>query len=1077
MVSASGDSGEHFEWRLYLLGAYHLALEGERPVGGEFESNKVRALLAYLVVEGEKRHSRDTLASLLWPDVLDTVARKNLRQALSNLRKVLGDTRAETPHVLVDRHTVWLNPERPIWSDVGEFITLMGTVERHRHRDLERCPACAYRLQRAVNLYRDEFLSGFAVGQSAPFDDWMVLTRERLHQQAVRALEVLVRHYELAGQIEKAQQCAEHLVRLDPWREEVYVNLMRLLAARGQRSAALRVFQQCQRVLCEEFGVEPAPATKALVRRIQAGETAFEVPELPPATLPPEFTPFVGRRHEVLELSDYLVHPETRLLTITGPGGVGKTRLAVQVGKFVRVSFADGVVFVPLAGTEGEHAAVVAIADALKVPLRHAENPLEELVRALADRQLLLILDNFDHLLETREDVAAILQHTEGVVLLVTSRRPLGLQAERVYTLGGLPYPSSANGELHPRTPDAVHLFVERAQRVMPAFRYEGETRQHVDFICRLAEGLPLAIELAAASVRRLSCAHLAEQMAQGLDVLRAEWADVSPHHRSIRSAFEYSWRLLSPEEQTAFARLSVFRGAFSAEAANRVAGATESVLGELVAASLVTPEGEAYYRLHELLRQFGAEKLGAARPEIQNRLAAHYASFLEAQRPLVKTAQQVAAFDRIAREFDNVRAAWLWAVEAFRLEDLQRMMQPLYLFLEGQSRYLEGLTLFRRAVERLEEDEEAVPPPILWGVRLRLAVFRYRTGDYGGAEAALQACCRAFQDLGALDEELFAWQTLGNIAHLRADYATSERALQRALELAYRLEDGHAVSTALNTQGLNALMSGEYTRALELLDESLAVLNGGGDPWSTAVRLANRGIALRYLGRYDEAKRTFAEALSLWRQLNSLYGEALCYNNLGLVAVDEKRWEEAAAFYRQCVDASEKLGSPEGVAAGLNNLGKVMVELGNFREAQKCFQRARAIRERLGDRRGLLSIVSNEGELARRQGQPRVAWERWFHVLREAPKHGVPTLALDSLYGLASLLAEAGRFQEAATVLYFVVGHAAAAQVTRTWAQQKLDEVVPHLAPPAHEQARHQARALTLEEISSLLTTVRPDV
>ena len=1056
-------------WRLYVLGTYDLRRGDESAVS--FESNKVRALLAYLVVEPEVRHSRDTLATLLWPDVPDAVARKNLRQALSNLRKVLGDVRAGSPYLLVNRHTVTLNPERPLWSDVGEFMRLWRAVEHHSHRAMERCPACAQRLQKAVDLYRGDFLAGFAVKHSNPFDDWLILTRERFHHQVVRALEILLHYYELAGELEAAQQCAEHLVRLDPWREEVYAELIRVLAARGRRSEALRVFKQCEEMLQQELNVSPSESTRLLVKRIQVGTPPFDVSPAP-TNLPPEFTLFFGREAELLELTDYLVRPETRLITITGPGGVGKTRLALQVGSSVRAGFAHGVFFVPLVGVEGDVDLISAIAHALNLSLRQFPDPLDELVRLLADREVLLILDNYDHLMETRESLATLLRKTRAVVALVTSRRPLDLQVERVFPLYGLPYPS-ADGEGQGERCEAVRLFVERAQRVKPAFRYAGEDRHHVDRICRLAEGLPLAIELAAASVRQASCAQVAEQMAQGLDGLQVDWIDVDPRHRSLRRAFEQSWRLLSSEEQALFARLAVFRGAFSADAAAHVVGATQELLAALELASLITPVDDDMYRVHELLRQFAAEKLAPDEAHLlQRRHCAHYAAFLREQGELILSDRQLDALHRIEREFDNVRLAWKWATEGACLEELEHMEHPLYLFLEAKGRYIEGMALFQHTREHLERLEAHVPALLLWRVRLRLATFLYRTGDYSGAEALLQECCRAFHDYGWVKEEQIAWQTLSNVAHLQGKYQVSNEMARKALQLAMRVEEGYAVSMALNTLGLGAFMQGNYEEALALFRQSQEHVH---DPWSLAVRLTNQGLVAYALGRYAEARSLYEQALAHWQEVGSAYGQAMCYNNLGLVAEAQRRWEEADLHYRRSIAICERLGVQEGVAAGLNNLGNVLVQLGDLENARQCYERAQDIRKQLDDRRGLISVANNLAALARRQGHPAEARSKWVHVLREALRHNVTPLALDSLYGLATLLADEGRYQEAALLLHLVQGHPSAVQATRDMAAELLDQIEAHVSDEQREEARRRAASLTLDQAEQLVRSFWP--
>ncbi len=1051
------------ERRLYLLGTCFLAGGGEPQV--EFESNKVRALLAYLVVGRSQRHSRDALASLLWPDLSDVAARKNLAQALFNLRKVLGDPHAWTPHLLVDRQAVQLNPARPLWSDVGEFVALLEAVERHPHRALERCPTCAWRLERAVTLYRGEFLAGLTVKRSSTFDDWLALTRERLHQQAVQALEALVRHYALTGRLNVAQQYAERLVRLDPWREECYAQLMRLLAAQGQRSAALRVFKQCEQMLQEEFGADPSPATCTLAQRIRANDPTLQEPlPPPPLDLPPQLTTFVGREAELLEIGDLLAQPDCRLLTLVGPGGVGKTRLALQAGRMMRFGFADGVFFVPLASTEGEQALSLAVVNALKVIPRHAETPLEALIKALGHKEVLLILDNFDHLVESTAELVALLEHTQRVAALVTSRRVLGIAEERVYRVAGLSYPPAEREALAGEW-DAVRLFVERARQKVPDFHCEGETCRHVAHICRLAEGLPLAIELAAASLRALPCGEVARRMAHDLDVLTVEWPDLPSRHRSIERAFEHSWRLLAPASQATFARLSVFRGGFTAEAAVRVAGARPQDLADLVDASFLVREADGRFHLHELLRQFAAQKLGDEKDEVARRHSTFFAEAAEARRPHLRDRRQLEALRWMAREFDNLRAAWTWAVEHEDPDRLAPLVEPLYHFLERQSRFEEGRVLFTRATEALTADAGK----LFWRVQLRRATFLYRTGHYAEAEAWLNTCQETFHALQMYEEEVAAWQTLGNIAYLRGDYQAAEAHLARALEGGRRLEEGRAIGDALNTLGLVACMKGQYARARELLLESLEALEAIDAPWECALPLNNLGIVCYALGAYGQARKHYRQALRLWQEQGRTEFVASCHNNLGLVAEAQGKLEEARREYRQALDTLRYLHSPTADAAVLNNLGNVEAKLGNFEAAEACYRRSLALRQQLGERRGMLSVMNNLGSLAWLQGDHQTALARAHEVVRGALDAQLAPVALDGFCLLAEIRAAEGHLREAAVLLHLVVNHPATIHGTRDQATKKLAEIQPHLTAEERHQAEAQAASLTLEAAARL--------
>jgi len=333
-----------------LLGPLQITRDGARVNG--LESNKVRALLAYLAVERDRPHPRDALVGLLWPDLPDAAARHNLRQALANLRQAIGDRAVQPPLLQIDREAIQLNPSGDYEIDVAAFAALLDACDQHLHRHTETCRSCAQRLQQAAALYRGSFLDQFFLNDSAAFEEWMLLKREWLHQRALAALAQLAGYHERRGEYELVQQRARRQLALDPWHEASHRQLMRVLAASGQRSAALVHYATCQRVLAAELGVAPEEETTALYERIQRGaDVAPPRGARPTDTLtahtPP--TPLIGRETELAQLAERLEGRSCRLLTLVGAGGIGKTRLALQAASNLGASFPDGVTVVPLA--------------------------------------------------------------------------------------------------------------------------------------------------------------------------------------------------------------------------------------------------------------------------------------------------------------------------------------------------------------------------------------------------------------------------------------------------------------------------------------------------------------------------------------------------------------------------------------------------------------------------------------------------------------------------------------------------------------------------------------------------------
>ena len=381
---------------LFLLGPFQVTLGGKPATG--LESNKIRALLAYLTVEADRPHRRDALATLFWPDRGDTVARTNLRNALSNLRRAIEDPHAPEPFLLVSRDTIQFNVASDQWVDVADFGACVAAGDDKAGGPHDGRPT-PERLERAVALYRGGFLEGFSLRGCLAFDDWSLVVRERLHRQALTALTRLAQHCEQQGDTMRALEATRRQVEMEPWQEPAYRQLMRLLALDGQRAEALAQYERCRRILREELGVEPEPETAALYERIRDGAELPTPGASPPHNLPAQLTPFVGRERELTEIKARLRDPACRLLTLVGPGGSGKTRLALEAAAAQLSDYEDGVFFVSLAPLRSIASIQPAVTTALGLSFYGPGDPRKQLLGYLREKNLLLILDNFEHLL------------------------------------------------------------------------------------------------------------------------------------------------------------------------------------------------------------------------------------------------------------------------------------------------------------------------------------------------------------------------------------------------------------------------------------------------------------------------------------------------------------------------------------------------------------------------------------------------------------------------------------------------------------------------------------------------------
>src|SRR5919202_3708616 len=508
-----------------LLGPPQATYDGQ-PLAG-FESAKVWALFAYLLVEADRPHPREAMMALLWPEQPDAVARHNLRQALANLRQVLDDRTHEPPFLRITRASVQFDAAA-CELDVATFTARLTLAEQHPHRDVDACAPCARWLRRAVALYRGPFLTHVYVRESVTFEEWATLKREACHQQVLEALARLARYEYRRGATGSAASWLRRLLELDPLDEGAHRALMRALARSGQRTAALQQYARCCRVLQEELGVEPDEETVALYHAIRDGTLEAPRAEMhatrarqPRSNLPAPPTALIGREADVAALGA-LLRRDVRLVTLTGAPGIGKTRLALEVAGTQREEFEDGIYVVDLAPLRDPELVAPTIARVLDIPEDGGTPIMARLIAALRDRLLLLLLDNYEHLPAAMPLVADLVAGCPHVTILVTSRVALHLRAEQQFALDplALPDPGRLADAVAVAEAPAVRLFVERARAVLPGFAPEHESLVAVAEICRRLEGLPLAIELAAARSKLLAPEELMRRLAHPLALL-----------------------------------------------------------------------------------------------------------------------------------------------------------------------------------------------------------------------------------------------------------------------------------------------------------------------------------------------------------------------------------------------------------------------------------------------------------------------------------------------------------------------------------------------------------------------------
>jgi diguanylate cyclase (GGDEF)-like protein len=597
---------------IHYLGSFQVYLNGQ-GITASFRTDKERALLAYLALESHQSHRREALAELFWPERPEGYARTNLRQAVYGLRRTLGDRTAEAPFLLVDDESVQLNPQMEIHLDVREFNNLLKGTQSHPHRSLETCQSCATELQTAVDLYRGDFLSEFYAADSHAYLEWIVFHREQYFRKLLASLQSLSQYHQQAKNYEEVYKYAWQHVSLAPLEEQAHRQLMLHLAINGRRTAAIEQYHTCRRILADELGVEPSQETTSLYERIKAGvalEVGPPVVKSPHNNLPAPFTQFVGRESELAWFSKCLPNQVCRLLTLVGMAGVGKSRLAIKAARQYIDSFPDGVWYVNLENTCSVDEMLTSMAQALALPFDSVFDVKSQILHTIQPLNALFILDGLDQVDIQTDFLMEILRRSPGVKLLVTSQMRLNIQAACTLELRGLEYPMNAQDPNAWEYP-AVQMFLARVTRSISENEITKRYLPLISQICQKVDGLPLGIELAAASLRTSSLDKLAQELPGNLSLLSTSMQDIAERHRSIRSAFDQSWSRLNPVEHQVFRNISQIPGEFTIDDMDRVGRPSAATLTGLVDRSMLEVDAGGRYKMHPLFKSYGLEKLG----------------------------------------------------------------------------------------------------------------------------------------------------------------------------------------------------------------------------------------------------------------------------------------------------------------------------------------------------------------------------------------------------------------------------------------------------------------------------------
>lgn len=985
----------------------------------KLETNRALALLAYLAVE-QKAIRRDALVLLLWPDLDQSQGRTLLRQTLYSLKKSLSEDWFAS-----DRESIAIQDDGNLYIDVHHFHKLLSSCKTHGHSDADKCAECQAPLTEAVSLYRDDFLSGFVLKDSVNFDDWEVMQAESLGREYETALQSLIRCLSDQEDYSQAIAHARDLLALDRLNENSHRILMQLFAWAGDRTAALKQYQECVRVLKDELDTEPLEETTKFYEDIKAGNVAscssthnnpFAVQEKqgepfqsvlaqesiiadkkipsdelaslkaesassrPRHNLPAQTTPLIGREREIAQVTELLLKSEVRLVTLTGAGGTGKTRLALQVAEDVIEEFEDGVIYVSLESIKNIDFVASAIGSCLG--LREAgDQAIAELVKNyLREKRMLLVLDNFEQVISAAGYASHLLAACAELKVLITSREVLHLHGEHGFTVPPLSLPDLTSyvyseqklaAELAQN--EAVSLFTERARAIQPDFVLNAENAPSIAEICQRLDGLPLAIELAAPCIRLFTPNKLLKRLEKRLPLLIMGDRDHPARQQTLRAGIDWSYDLLGDNERVLFRRLAVFAGGSTYESAESICGTLHDVqcdvfsgLASLEEKSLAKPivfEGDTRFYMLETIREYAEERLSESdEAEIVRRRHAEYFYALASEaEPKLRGMEASVWMSRMERELNNFRAALEWSIENDSDELGLKLAGALCPFWESGR---EALNWLEKAIGASDNK----PSTQLAFVISIFGSLLYNRDDTDRGISLMERGLSLSREIGDAKGIAHSLFTIGTWTS-GFDYQKGAAYLEECVHIYRELGDKIATGNALCWLAGSALRDDDHEKAQELLEEAINLSEEGGDLSTVArIHMYLSEIAERR-GKLTRATALQEESLAMFRRISNKGGIADTLPRLAGLVAKQGKHEKAKILLAEATQLFIKTGTRWGIVSCLLNFSIMAIGKGQIDRATRLIGATRKVlpfEKRYGPKMGefFLNVVDAIREL-----------------------------------------------------------------------------------------------------------------
>ncbi len=882
--------------------------------------NRTALLFAYLAYQATWV-PRDELLSLFWPDMREAKARQNLRALLYKSSK---ETYAQ--NFEVEEHQV----RYLVQTDVDAFQDALSNAD---------WPA-------AFSLYKGQFLAHYKGNESIEFEDWLEQTRHELQSLWRNAALNVAEQALQKNNYQQAIHLSEAILKNDFLAEDAVQLLMKAQTLAGNKTAALRIFESFRQELNKELDMQPIPEILELAEAIRTGqlspatskqEAAISTSQVKLNTerLPQPLTPFIGRTLEILELSQLLAEPNTRFITLLGPGGMGKSRLALQLLREQEAKFEAGVAFVALAPLGSADDIAIALAENLTMQLVGELSVEEEVIEFLKTKQMLIVLDNFEHLLAGASFAANLLAQTSQVKIICTSRTVLNIANEYIYDLAGLSIPSTKTAQLEAY--DAVEFFLRSARRGRSAFRVEKQDEVHLLHLCQMLQGMPLALELAATWLRMFSLSELVTELERDFDLLESSGSMLNERHKSMRVVFDQSWRLLSEGEQEVLARLAVFQGGFTKEAAVSVASASPRILLSLINKSLLRTTPSGRFSMLEVLKQYAAEKLKDK--TIAKNHATYFLELVNREGQQFRTGNPKAHLMVIEINLENIKKAWRYALKIEAFELISKAEKHLSFYFDLRARLQEGVALFQEAISVLanKESHKAILAKVLVS---KAILYRW----IGQLELSGELCEEALTLIEAKDDYATYINALDSLSYAyeyKGQVNEGHELIKQAYDLALESKNTKLIMNTRRLLAMTEHMMANYEKAEELYQTTLNDFRQSNDAIGIVEILSNYGEMLLELQAVARAKLMFHEALELAIKNGDTGFIPVTKAQLAYCLYKEADYLTAKQYYEEAIEIVNQNGSKRYEVQFLAELSLVELALTHTDSAYQLILKA----------------------------------------------------------------------------------------------------------------------------------------